>query len=167
MVRGQVISSKELFGCNSDERTELFENIGISKENLERIWSLPLEQRVIPAAELLYETTGNRYAITALNVSAIIFDNWKGNKTYMLGGHTISKAMNQQKENVNFEMAKRHNIPSTQLLRDYVVDSSYTNEILKVSEHWKNFKLGKADWLRSVRIPEEIDTDVAQLLGIE
>ena len=167
MVRGQPLSLKKLLKCNPEQRTEMLsDNFGITDYELQSIWSLPLKERVIPAAELLYEKTGRSESITSPNVSAIVYEDWKGRYHMFKGGHLISDLMKPLKDGIDTVITKRHKITYTQLLRDSVIGSNNTKEVINASKEWDKFKLSMIDWQRRLLIPYQITPDCAQLLGI-
>ena len=168
MVRGQLISPKELLKCTPYQRTEMLaDKVGITEEELRLIWALPLEERVISAAVLLYEKTGRSESITSRNVPAIIYGDWKGQYHTLKGGHLIAELMKPKKDGIDSNISKRHRITYIQLLRDSVIGSKYIEEMTDASKEWDKFRLSKSDWQRSVMIPDQITPDSALLAGVE
>jgi len=167
MVKGQMLSQKELMSAGTEERDAMLKNTyGITDEELEQVRGMETRyERMVSAAQMLFDKSGDPKQLTGYNVAAIAAParEWKGQKTLVDYCCVLSEELKHEKQ--LREAASGLKLSSIHLLREKI--GAYDGNIEEAAKAWGGKIVpSNADWLRSVTIPQEIDYATSQFLGM-
>lgn len=111
---------------------------------------------LIAEARRLYEATRRPESIT----TGTLIRGTETHPQYLV--NTLQERYNQRQKEITDQYGIRP--PLIALLREEVIGDI---PFLKERSKWKNFQPSDSDWARYIRLPFEITSEVAQLLGIE
>lgn len=165
MVREAIILPAELKKVegNTEQRDLLLiERLGFSYNDLAQLRMGEYFDRIIYATQILSQK-GLDTEIKQSTLTAIVSEEWNRNAHRGSKVATeISKIYKERRKILERETGLK--ITNIHLLREEF--GNYSGNLIDAKRVWHNFQAGHCDWLRSVRIPTEIDTVVAMLLGV-
>jgi hypothetical protein len=166
MVEGQMVSQKELMSANPKKRDDLLKVYKMTDEELEQVRSMPAKyERMVSAAQLLFDKSGDPKQITTYNIIAIAVpaSEWKGEHTLIDYSCVLSNELRREK--AEMEAASGLKMSSIQVLRKLI--DAYDGNLPEAAEAWGGKIVpSNADWLRSITIPQEIDYATSQFIGM-